>query len=230
MYLADPGMAEAGLHGKSLAAWESGIKPSVRNPFLSDPDQFKRNPEFRDHIYLGADDFSEALTSPWSEGFEEMKYSGDNLRNRMANELFHEIVPVILHEDDLNAMYYSIENRSPFLDRDLLDTISSVPTRHLVRDGYAKALLREAVRGIAPDAVIERRLKVGFNAPLFDLLDVDDPQVRDELMADSPIFQVVRRDVVEQWLSRSTLANSESKFLFNILNTKMFVEECGGAA
>ena len=39
----------------------------------------------------------------------------------MLNELFHEAVPVILHEDDLNAMYYSIENRSPFLDRELFE-------------------------------------------------------------------------------------------------------------
>ena len=39
----------------------------------------------------------------------------------MLNELFHEAVPVILHEDDLNAMYFSIENRSPFLDRELFE-------------------------------------------------------------------------------------------------------------
>ena len=43
--------------------------------------------------------------------FTENYYSNDLLRNRMANELLHEIVPVILHEDDLNSMFYSIENR-----------------------------------------------------------------------------------------------------------------------
>jgi hypothetical protein len=39
----------------------------------------------------------------------------------MMNELFHEVIPVILKHDDLNSMYYSIENRSPYLDRDLLE-------------------------------------------------------------------------------------------------------------
>ena len=53
----------------------------------------------------------------------------------MVNELFHESVPPILHEDDLNAMYFSIENRSPFLDRGLFDWCQSIPTRHLVRNG-----------------------------------------------------------------------------------------------
>ena len=35
-----------------------------------------------------------------------------NLKH-MANELFHEIVQVILHEDDLNVMYYYIKINRP---------------------------------------------------------------------------------------------------------------------
>ena len=53
--------------------------------------------------------------------FEEQNYCDELLRNRMLNELFHEVVPVILKHDDLNSMFYSIENRSPYLDRDLID-------------------------------------------------------------------------------------------------------------
>ena len=53
------------------------------------------------------------VTRPFAEAFTEMNYADSLLRNRMMNEMFHESVPVILHEDDLNAMYYSIENRSP---------------------------------------------------------------------------------------------------------------------
>ena len=32
----------------------------------------------------------------------------------MLNEMFYEIVPVILKHDDHNAMMNSVENRSPF--------------------------------------------------------------------------------------------------------------------
>ena len=39
----------------------------------------------------------------------------------MFNELFHEVVPVILCKDDLNSMMNSIENRSPFLDSKLYE-------------------------------------------------------------------------------------------------------------
>jgi asparagine synthase (glutamine-hydrolysing) len=44
------------------------------------------------------------------------------------------------------------------------------------------------------------------------------------LLQDSPIFEVVRREAVECWLNKKQLTNSESKFLFNVLNAKMFLE------
>ena len=227
-FLAHPAVANSALGGVSQTAWETHVKPFVRNPFLSNPDLFRRSPDFREHIYLNADEYAATLTCPWQEKFFEERYSDDNLRNRMLNELFHESVPAILHEDDINAMYFSIENRSPFLDRRLFETVGSIPTQLLIRDGYAKAVLREAVRGIAPDAVLDCRRKVGFNAPLLDMLDTGNPAVREELLGDSPIFEIVRRSEIERWLAKPSFNDSENKFLFNVLSAKMFVEECSG--
>jgi asparagine synthase (glutamine-hydrolysing) len=206
-------------------AWTQHVRPVVRNPYLSNPDLFVADPGFRGHIYLGADEFRRYLTNGFEEGFAEEQFTTNLLRNRMLNELFAEAVPAILHEDDHNAMYYSVENRSPFLDRDLFEFSQQIPTRHLVRDGKAKAVLREAVRGIAPDAVVDNRRKVGFNAPIESLLDTNDPQVREELLSDSPVWDLVRRDKVQTLLTRDQLPNSESKLLFNILCTKLFLEE-----
>ena len=222
---------EPELHTRARAAWEEYVRPIVRNPYLSDPDRFAADPGFRDHIYLNADEFRARLCDGFDEPFAETRYSSDLLRNRMLNELFAEAVPVILHEEDLNAMSYSIENRSPFLDRDLFEFSLTIPTRHLVREGRAKAVLREAMRGIAPDPVLDSRRKVGFNAPIHALLDTADPTVRGELLADSPIFDVVRRDAIERLLSRSgELPNSESKFLFYFVCAKLFLEEVATGA
>jgi asparagine synthase (glutamine-hydrolysing) len=213
------------LHSSSLRAWQEQIKPIVRNRYLSDPDLFIKSPGFRDHIFLDADGFASYLIAGWSEPFKEQEYTSSLLRNRMLNEMFHESVPVILHEDDLNSMYYSVENRSPFLDRELFEFANSIPSRHLIRDGKAKSVLREAMRGIAPDAIVENRRKVGFNAPIFSFLDVKDKAVREELLADSPVFDHLCRDKIEAMISKEDLPNSESKFLFYFLNTKMFLEE-----
>ena len=208
--------------------WRRVVAPIVRNPYLQDPDCFVKNPGLRDHIYLDAEKFSVYLHEPWQESFTEESLSRVPLRNRMANELFHESVPPILHEDDLNAMYFSVENRSPFLDRRLFDFCQTIPTRHLVRDGRAKAVLREAVRGIAPDPIVDNPRKVGFNVPIFDYLDPADPRVRDEILDDSPIYRHVRRERIAGLLDEARLPNSQSKFLFYFLNAKIFLEESGG--
>jgi len=208
--------------------WHEIVAPIVRNPFLQDADCFIKNPNLRDHIFLDAAVFSSFLTSPWCERFEEEGYSNIILRNRMNNELFHESVPVILHEDDLNAMYYSVENRSPFLDRRLFEVCQSIPTRHLIRNGRAKAVLREAVRGLAPDIVLDNPRKVGFNVPILDYLDFNDPKIRGQILADSPIFELIKRDAIEALLNKAHLPNSQSKFLFYFLNAKIFLEEFSG--
>ena len=48
------------------------------------------------------------LWEGFDEPFQEAEYTDSLLRNRMLNELFHEAVPVILHEDDRNAMFFSM--------------------------------------------------------------------------------------------------------------------------
>ena len=213
------------LFESALNSWNDNIAPIVRNPFLKNPRVFIENPGLRDHIYLNSTGFAEYLTYDWSESFAEKRYTSSVLRNRLLNELFHEVVPVILHEDDLNAMYFSIENRSPFLDRELFEICCRIPTSFLVRDGFAKVVLRDAMSGIVPDEILWNHRKVGFNAPILELLDVHDPVTREWLLDDGPIFEYVHRPMIEELIDRDFLKNSESKFLFSFLSSKLFTEQ-----
>ena len=213
------------LHQLSKKNWETHIKPIVRNRYLSNPDLFIENPGFRGHIYLDADQFSKYFYREWAEPFREESFCRDLLRNRMLNEMFREAVPVILHEDDLNAMDFSIENRSPFLDRRLFEFCNRIPTHHLIQDGAAKSVLRDAAAGIAPERILRNRRKVGFNAPIFSFLNTKDPVVQQEVLKDSPVFSMIRKEKIRELLRREDLPNSESKFLFYFLTSKMFLEE-----
>ena len=213
------------LFRESLENWLKHIKPIVRNPVLQDPQVFVKNPGERAHIYLDADVFTTYLKGVFREHFYESDYCGELLRNRMLNELFSEAVPVILHEDDLNAMYYSIENRSPYLDRELFEFCYGIPARYLIQDGYTKKVLRDSMRGIVPEKILNTRRKVGFNAPIYSFLDVKDQRVKSQLLDESPIFDHVRKNRIESILEKDHLPNSESKFLFYFLCSKMFLEE-----
>ncbi len=206
--------------------WETHIKPIVRNPLLRNPDAFLENPENRDHLFMDAASFGDFLTGEWNDPFTEAHFTESLLRNRMLNELFFEAVPPILHEDDHNAMHFSIENRSPYLDRELFEFSLTIPDPLLIRDGRAKAVLREAVRGIAPDGIIENRRKIGFNASIFSYLDLEDENTRAFLLDDGPIFEHVKRDRIETLIAKPALPNSESKFLFYFISSKLFLEEC----
>ncbi|MFA4903574.1 MAG: asparagine synthase (glutamine-hydrolyzing) [Desulfobaccales bacterium] len=213
------------LLAESQQNWREGIFPLVRNRYLRDPELFIKDPGFRDHIFLDAAKFAGYLKVDWAEAFTEEHFTDSLLRNRMQNEMFHEAVPCILHEDDLNAMYFSIENRSPYLDRELFEFCFRIPSKHLIRNGVAKAILRDSMRQIAPERILDNPRKVGFNAPIFSFLNVQDPEVLSYLLDGSPIFDHVRREKIEALIKNSTLPNSESKFLFYFLSSKLFLEE-----
>ena len=218
----------ASLNGKArqdaIESWSLNLKQFIQNPFLSNPNLFIEKPDFRDHIYLDADLYKTFLIDDFKEKFNDSKYHADPLKNRMLNELFEETIPVIMHEEDLNAMNFSIENRSPFLDKELFETTFKFPTKILIKNGRAKAILRESVRGIAPDVVIDNARKIGFNAPIESLLDLNSSDVKRQISSDSPIFEIVNRDFISNFLAKRGLNNSESKFLFSFLSAKLFLE------
>ncbi len=209
----------------SIYAWKKYILPNIRNPFLKNAYYILDSPNSREHIYLNSEKFSKYLNKNWSEPFDEVSYSEDLLRNRMANEIFHEVVPVILHEDDLNAMYFSIENRSPFLDHNLFEFCQNIPTKFLMKNGFSKIVLRDALKGHLHEKVSKSYKKVGFNAPISSFLDLNDRKIKDYLLDDGPIFDFLNKGKIESLLNKTLLTNSFSKFLFNFLNIKIFTEE-----
>lgn len=209
---------------KHLRDWQKNIKKFIRNPHLKNPELFFNNPDFRDHIYLNNDIFASYMKVDFNESFTEKRFCDSSLRNRMLNELFHEVTPLSLHEDDLNSMKYSIENRSPYLDSNLFQFAYSIPCELLIQNGYGKFILREAMKGILNDKVRLDRRKKGFNASINSIIDFKDPKDREYLLADSPIFDLVKKDKIIEIMNKPELPNSFSKFLFNFINAKIFLE------
>jgi asparagine synthase (glutamine-hydrolysing) len=213
------------LHQMALEGWLKRVAPVITNPHLRDPGLFVNNPGFRDHLGGDNPEISSLLCQEWDEAFAEEDYCSDLLRNRMLNELRHETVPLYLHEEDLNAMAVSVENRAPFLDRRLCELCYTIPTRFMIKDGFAKSILRDAMRGIVPDPIVDNPRKVGFNAPILDLLDVEDEAVKAELLADSPLFEIIDRAALAKMLAPAALPNSASKLLFSLVSVKFFLEK-----
>ncbi len=66
---------------------------------------------------------------------------------------------------DKMTMACSLECRVPFLDHKLVELAARIPARHKLPNGRLKGLLKDALRGVLPNSIIERR-KRGFGAPV----------------------------------------------------------------
>ena len=75
-------------------------------------------------------------------------------------------LPMLLRYADRNAMAVSLENRVPFLTTALAEFALSLGDDYLIgEDGTTKRLLREALKGVVPEVILNRRDKIGFVTP-----------------------------------------------------------------
>jgi asparagine synthase (glutamine-hydrolysing) len=71
----------------------------------------------------------------------------------------------LLVKVDRATMLASVEARAPYLDREVMELALPAPSRLKVRGITTKAILKEAARGLVPDAAIHRR-KRGLSVPV----------------------------------------------------------------
>ncbi|MGP4072961.1 asparagine synthase (glutamine-hydrolyzing) [Piscibacillus sp. B03] len=71
----------------------------------------------------------------------------------------------ILLKADRMTMAHSLELRVPFLDHEVMRVASQIPVEYKIANGTTKSILREAVQGIVPDHVLNRK-KLGFPVPI----------------------------------------------------------------
>ncbi|MEO1037411.1 MAG: asparagine synthase (glutamine-hydrolyzing) [Pseudomonadota bacterium] len=94
-----------------------------------------------------------------------LESSDDDLLRLMRIDWQTQLSEMLLLLTDKLTMACSIECRVPFLDTRLSELAARIPTRHKLPNGRLKGVLKDALRGILPDDVIDRR-KRGFGAPV----------------------------------------------------------------
>lgn len=96
----------------------------------------------------------------------------DGLANTFDQSLFRQFfqspLPGILNQYDRCSMANGVECRMPFMDYRVVEFVFSLPSQTKVGKGYTKRVLREAMKGLLPDAIRLNKHKIGFNAPIVD--------------------------------------------------------------
>ena len=89
---------------------------------------------------------------------------GDALSRMSYADMQTYLVELLMKQDQM-SMAASIESRVPFLDHRFVEYAAALPSRLKVRGWTTKAVLREALRPLVPDAVLTRP-KMGFPVPI----------------------------------------------------------------
>jgi asparagine synthase (glutamine-hydrolysing) len=211
---------------KDLNDWKQFILPVIRNPSLKNPLIYIDDENNRDVVFEKNFNIKEYSKNKYPNKFNEKNYCGELLRKRMLNELFNEVVPVILKHDDLNSMYHSIENRSPYLDREILNFALTLPPKMLINMGYQKKILRDASKGILADKIRLDRYKKGFNASIASVLDIKNKKIINKIFnKKNPINEFVNLDKLKKDINFESIPNHYSKLIFSIITTNIFLEE-----
>lgn len=213
-------------YSEILKDWETFVKPILRNPRLKNTKYYSENPDVCElsNFDHGRMVFENLIDK--EKNIKKLKnFSKNYMKNKMMNELFHETVPIFLNQDDLNSMNRSIENRSPYLDTDLVNFLYSVPNIFLINEGFNKYILRESMKGILHEDIRQDRQKKGFNASVHSLFNFKDKDFINFIMEDNYVLNLVPKNFLEKILKKDVFDSDENKIIFYALNIKIFTEQ-----
>jgi asparagine synthase (glutamine-hydrolysing) len=107
----------------------------------------------------------------------------------------------ILMKADKMTMAHSLELRVPFLDKELFEVASHIPTKYRLAQGTTKYVFRKAMEGIIPDPILNRP-KLGFPVPLSAWLRGPQGALILEQIQASGIADYVNMQTVEQMVAK----------------------------
>ena len=206
--------------------WEKFVLPYVNNPILKNLDLFVNNEnEPIEYLYNNNSNIKEVFRDQiYKFKTDNIHYHKKSLKNRMLNEIFNEVIPVVLAQEDLNSMYYSIENRSPFLDKNIFETALSVPTSEYISKGYNKSLLRDSLKEILPNSIRKNRSKIGLNFSLKEYFSLNSENKK-FLLSDSMIFEYINKNKLKELIQDEKKFYQNSQFIFNFISSKVFLDK-----
>jgi asparagine synthase (glutamine-hydrolysing) len=110
--------------------------------------------------------FERMSTDPYRAEIEHLRRGNGGWLSSLQYLDLKSYLPLdILTKVDRMSMAHSLEARVPLLDHKLVEFAATIPPEFKLKQGATKYIFKKAMRGILPDAVIDRP-KHGFAVPL----------------------------------------------------------------
>lgn len=110
------------------------------------------------------------LDSSFSEAAKKGgRFPYHNIDSSLNEALYYDAkkgkMETLLRYGDKNSMASSVEVRLPFLNKELVEFVFSLPPWLKIHNGWSKYVLRKAVAEILPSLIVERKDKIGYASP-----------------------------------------------------------------
>lgn len=161
---------------------------------------------------------------PMHDHFRAKAWEPSPLHWMTHSDLHLRLPELLLMRVDKMAMGVSLEGRVPFLDHRFVELALSLPSAVKLGDGKtSKRVLKRAVRGVIPDALIDRP-KQGFGVPVYEwCFDRLGDVVRQKVDRFADATGLLDRDAVRSLLERG--AGQPAWTLYNLaLWSETFLE------
>lgn len=112
-------------------------------------------------------DFSNYYSSfdEYEKIFNNKKMTNNSVFDKILYFEKKVLLPALLSAEDRLSMAYGVESRVPFVERELIDFVSTIPVHIKLKNGQLKYLLRQVAKNVLPEKVLNRKDKMGFACP-----------------------------------------------------------------
>lgn len=140
-------------------------------------------------------------------------FNGNNVRkesyfDQMTHFDFKTLLPALLQVEDRMSMAHGLESRVPLLDHKLVEFAATIPADIKFKDGEMKHIFREVVRPVLPEAIMNRKDKMGFPTPVVEWMTGDAKEFIHDILSSN---RALSRDLVNNRLVLEQL-NQEKQF------------------
>ena len=176
--------------------------------------------------------FSKSFFEAYSKNNNVIDYLGSNsldtnleIHDQIAKMFFENYLPNdILLKVDRASMYNSLEVRSPFLDKRVIEFSTLIPNKYKIKNG-TKTILRKLSENKLPESIIKRR-KHGFAIPLAKMLRTSlKNKVSDTLLSNNAkVLEFVKKEKLSKILDGHNKGKDNRKMIWSLYILEKCIE------
>lgn len=151
------------------------------------------------------------------------KTDAENILDRLLYADTKTYLHELLMKQDQMSMAASIESRVPFLDHELVGFTAKLPIEMKLRGKTTKWILREAMKGILPDAILNRS-KMGFPVPVGNWFRNEFKHIIDEYVLSERALNrgIFNADFVKELVAKHNAGENHDERLWFLVNFEIW--------